>query len=110
VEKFLTASLTALQVEYVDLYLIHLPVGFQDNGDGNLFPKDYTGALLMDPSTDHISLWKVHEAQVIVLLFWHFVSRFIANVCCIICNISVFCVRDGREVTVHPHSMHTKLI
>jgi aldehyde reductase len=64
VEKFLTASLTALQVEYVDLYLIHSPVGFQDKGDGNLWPKDETGALLVDLSTDHISLWKAMEAQV----------------------------------------------
>jgi len=59
VEKFLKESLTALQVEYVDLYLIHVPSGFQDKGDGNLWPKDETGALLMDPLTDHISLWKV---------------------------------------------------
>ena len=36
VKKFLTKSLTALQHEYVDLYLIHFPVGFQDMGDGNL--------------------------------------------------------------------------
>ena len=58
-EKFLTESLTSLQVEYVDLYLIHLPVGFQDKGDGNLWPTDETGAFCTDPSTDHISLWKV---------------------------------------------------
>jgi len=85
VEKFLKESLTALQVEYVDLYLIHTAVGFQDKGDGNLWPKDETGELLVDPSSDHISLWKVSKYMMhkfIVLLFWHFVSRFNANVCC----------------------------
>jgi diketogulonate reductase-like aldo/keto reductase len=70
VEKFLTESLTALQVEYVDLYLIHLPVGFQDNGDGNLWPTDETGAMLVDPSTDHISLWKVSKYMKHMFLFF----------------------------------------
>ena len=69
-EKFLTASLTALQVEYVDLYLIHFPVGFQDKGDGNLVPKDETGALLVDLSTDHISLWKVSKYMKHKFLFF----------------------------------------
>lgn len=64
VEKFLTKSLEALQVDYVDLYLIHVPVGFKDKGDGSLWPTDETGAMMTDPSTDHISLWKAMEAQV----------------------------------------------
>jgi hypothetical protein len=42
----------------VDLYLIHIPTGFQEKGD-NLWPKDETGAVLIDTSTDHVSLWKV---------------------------------------------------
>jgi hypothetical protein len=70
VEKFLTESLTALQVEYVDLYLIHLSVGFQDKGDGNLWPTDENGALLIDPSTDHISLWKVSKYMKRIFLFF----------------------------------------
>jgi hypothetical protein len=70
VEKFLTQSLTALQVEYVDLYLIHLPVGLQDKGDGSLLPRDETGALLVDPSTDHISLWKVSKYMKHMFLFF----------------------------------------
>jgi len=70
VEKFLTESLTALQVEYVDLYLIHLPVGFQDKGDGNMWPTDETGAIVTDPSTDHISLWKVSKYMKRTFLFF----------------------------------------
>jgi len=70
VEKSLTESLTALQIDYVDLYLIHFPVGLQDKGDGNVWPTDETGAMLIDPSTDHISLWKVSKYMKHMFLFF----------------------------------------
>ena len=69
-EKFLTESLSALQVEYVDLYLIHLPIGVQNKGDGSLWPTDETGAFSTDPSTDHISLWKVSNYMKHMFLFF----------------------------------------
>jgi hypothetical protein len=69
VERFLTKSLTALQVAYVDLYLIHFPVGFQDKGDGTLWPTDESGAFLIDPSTDHIRVWKVSKYVKHMFLF-----------------------------------------
>jgi hypothetical protein len=52
------------------LYLIHLPVGFQDKGDGTLWPTDETGAIVTDPSTDHISLWKVSMYMRHMFLFF----------------------------------------
>jgi hypothetical protein len=52
------------------LYLIHLPVGFQDKGDGSLWPTDETGAIFTDPSTDHISLWKVSKYMKHMFLFF----------------------------------------
>ncbi|XP_069688687.1 1,5-anhydro-D-fructose reductase-like [Periplaneta americana] len=63
VEKYIKKSLQALQLNYVDLYLIHSPIGFKDMGD-EAWPRDATGALAIDNATDIISLWKAMEAQV----------------------------------------------
>ncbi|GLH03654.1 Aldo-keto reductase (AKR) [Gryllus bimaculatus] len=63
VEKYLKKSLEALQVSYVDLYLIHHPGGLIEKGD-ELTPCDDKGKVLIDPTTDHVSLWKAMEAQV----------------------------------------------
>ncbi|XP_049795324.1 1,5-anhydro-D-fructose reductase-like isoform X1 [Schistocerca nitens] len=59
VEKHLKQSLHDLQLDYVDLYLIHHPVGFQD-----VDPKDNGEEMLLDMNTDHVSLWKAMEGQV----------------------------------------------
>ncbi len=59
-EHFLKLSLQNLKLDYVDLYLIHFPVGFVGNKDDkDLFPKDENGMSLLDMNTDHVSLWKV---------------------------------------------------
>nr|XP_014276893.1 1,5-anhydro-D-fructose reductase [Halyomorpha halys] len=62
VETFLKESLEYLQLDYVDLYLIHSPVGFVN--DGTILPRDESGTLLLDLDTDIIELWKGMEAQV----------------------------------------------
>nr|CAD7258538.1 unnamed protein product [Timema shepardi] len=57
VEKYLKESLKNLQMTYVDLYLIHKPIGY--------FPElDKDGNHVPDPSTDHLKIWKAMEAQV----------------------------------------------
>ncbi|CAG2066070.1 unnamed protein product, partial [Timema podura] len=58
VEKYLNRSLAALQLTYVDLYLIHFPCGLEEKGE-NLFPQDESGNLILDKTTEHVSLWKV---------------------------------------------------
>lgn len=53
VEFFLKISLENLQLDYLDLYLIHFPVGFNFKGDESF---DASAA-----DTDHEALWKVSK-------------------------------------------------
>lgn len=57
VEEFIKKSLEALQLTYLDLYLIHNPVGMVYGKEP--FPKDENGKLKLDMSTDHVAIWKV---------------------------------------------------
>ena len=63
VEKFLKQSLDCLQVDYVDLYLIHGPAGLQDVG-GDLHPRGPDGKLLLDKSTDLVGVWRVRRTHI----------------------------------------------
>jgi len=64
VEHFTKLSLKALQLDYVDLYLIHFPIGLKYVNDEDLYPKDADGILLLDMDTDLVAVWKEMEAQV----------------------------------------------
>jgi len=64
VEKFLQMSLEELKLKYVDLFLIHFPVGLQCDDDDDLFPEDQNGKSVLDMNTDLVSLWQAMEAQV----------------------------------------------
>ncbi|XP_014280508.2 aldo-keto reductase family 1 member B7 [Halyomorpha halys] len=59
VEAFLKKSLENLKLDYVDLYLIHIPVGMVNKGFYEIFPKDEQGRILIDYSTNIIEVWKV---------------------------------------------------
>ena len=78
VEKFIKKSLAALQLEYLDLYLIHAPVGLIGKHDLDVFPRDENGFIVLDMLTDLISLWKVHNPSMLTkhLLFYPFVVNF----------------------------------
>lgn len=61
VERFIKLSLESLKIDYVDLYLIHFPVGFlPGKDDTDLFPRDEEGKAKIDMATDIIALWKVN--------------------------------------------------
>ncbi|KAJ8713924.1 hypothetical protein PYW08_007544 [Mythimna loreyi] len=61
VEKFLDLQLKRLQTAYVDLYLIHVPFGFNCDHT-TLTPKvDADGNYELDMETDHIATWKKLE-------------------------------------------------
>ncbi|XP_043261124.1 aldo-keto reductase family 1 member A1 [Colletes gigas] len=62
VEKYIKKSLQDLQLEYLDLYLIHTPLAFVD-GEG-LHPVDKDGQIKLDCSTDHVKVWAEMEKQV----------------------------------------------
>ena len=64
VEHFMKLSLKTLQLEYVDLYLIHSPIGLIYVNDTELFPKTADGMVQLDISTDLVAVWKEMEAQV----------------------------------------------
>lgn len=56
VEQYLKESLENLQLDYVDLYLIHTPIGLKHDNENNFGT--------VNPETDFIEVWKVMEELV----------------------------------------------
>jgi len=61
VDHFFQLSLKALQMDYVDLYLIHCPIGMKYVSDDLLLPRDSEGNCALDMSTDLVAVWKEME-------------------------------------------------
>ena len=61
VDAFMKKSIENLQLDYVDLYLIHFPVGCKYK-EGNVRAYvDDKGEVVTEGKTDHAALWKVHK-------------------------------------------------
>lgn len=58
VKKGLRKSLALLNFDYLDLYLIHWPFGYQEGGD--LFPKNDKGEIILS-NIDYVETWKEME-------------------------------------------------
>jgi diketogulonate reductase-like aldo/keto reductase len=56
------ASLKKLQLEFVDLYLIHTPFAFQPGDDQD--PRDTNGAVIYDKAVTLLDTWRALEALV----------------------------------------------
>lgn len=56
VEECLRRSLTSLQTDYVDLLLIHWPMGYDESDSDNLFPKDGEGKWIYS-NVDYLETW-----------------------------------------------------
>lgn len=63
VRPALEESLKRLQLDYLDLYLIHAPFGLKNTGNLNMFPRDKEGKLEL-ANYDLIETWHVLEELV----------------------------------------------
>lgn len=54
-------SLKLLRLEYLDLYLVHLPMGFQYVSEDDLFPQDEKGNPLYDEGIHYVEVY--HEIE-----------------------------------------------
>lgn len=59
VEKFLKDSLEKLQLEYLDLYLLHCSLGAKTDEAGTGFTLDAKGQVALEGRTDFAAIWKV---------------------------------------------------
>lgn len=59
VEPAIKQSLADFGLEYIDLYLIHWPVGYKED-KGALFPTTPEGAIILS-DVDYVDTWKAME-------------------------------------------------
>ncbi|XP_063220677.1 1,5-anhydro-D-fructose reductase-like [Bacillus rossius redtenbacheri] len=64
VARYLGISLQRLQLDYVDLYLVHMPFGFMPDPCGEEPLARPDGSYVLDLDTDIIAVWKAMEQQV----------------------------------------------
>lgn len=64
VEPYLRKSLERLQLQYLDLYLVHHPFGVLADATGEVLMLSEDGCPTLDPATDHVAIWKEMERMV----------------------------------------------
>ncbi|XP_076666678.1 1,5-anhydro-D-fructose reductase isoform X2 [Andrena cerasifolii] len=64
VERFLKSSLEKLDLDYLDMYLIHMPFAFKLDEEACAPAVHEDGTYVLDTDTDPVSVWKEMEKQV----------------------------------------------
>ena len=64
VEKFIKLSLEHLGLDYLDMYLIHMPFAFKLDENSYAPAVREDGSYVLDTDTDPVSVWKEMEEQV----------------------------------------------
>jgi len=64
VEDFFNRSLTSLGLDYLDLFLIHGPIGVKRAEDGVWWATNKDGQVMYEKDTDHVAIWRVMESLV----------------------------------------------
>ncbi|KAG8266255.1 hypothetical protein J6590_076532 [Homalodisca vitripennis] len=64
VKESLQKQLKALQLDYVDLYLVHTPIGLDPDQELTASESTVEKGPKLDLTTDHVALWKEMEKQV----------------------------------------------
>ncbi|XP_076283411.1 aldo-keto reductase family 1 member A1 isoform X2 [Lasioglossum baleicum] len=65
VEKYIQLSLEKLGLEYLDMYLIHMPFAFKKDKSTYAPATQEDGSYVLDLDTDPVLVWKEMEEQVI---------------------------------------------
>jgi len=64
VNEFLKLSLRDLNIDYVDLYLIQFPIGFQYVDHHEMIPLESDGKVILDNKIHLEAVWKAMEHEV----------------------------------------------
>lgn len=64
VDKFINLSLSRLGLDYIDLYLIHMPFAFVYDELNNAPATNNDGSFKLDLDSDPVKVWKEMEKQV----------------------------------------------
>lgn len=79
-EKFIKSSLEKLGLDYLDMYLVHMPFAFKMDEKTCVAATRADGSYVLDLDTDPVSVWKVRKSiarRIVAIL----VSRYKKDSC-----------------------------
>jgi len=61
VEKYIKLSLEKLGLDYIDMYLVHMPIAFVPDETGFDPATNEDGSYVLDVESEPVSVWKVSQ-------------------------------------------------